>query len=82
MSPSTSSNKPPRLLKLVVPVVVVLQVELVQGQVVPPALDLAISISSEITLNFNNCDKSSNKILKCSSLSCNKLELVTHNWLL
>jgi hypothetical protein len=45
-------------------------------------LDWAISTFSEITLNSNNFDKLFNKTLKCSSLSFNKLELETHNWLL
>ena len=47
-----------------------------------PVLDLEISISSETTHNSNNSDKSSNKTLKCWSLSFNKSELATHNWLL
>jgi hypothetical protein len=86
MSQLTFSNKLPRLPKRVVQVEVPLQEELEtyleqleQVQVVPE-LDLAISISSETTLNSNNFGKSFNKTLKCLNLSFNKLELVTHNW--
>jgi hypothetical protein len=66
---------------LVEPQVFLELLELAQVLVVQ-ALDWETLTSSEITLNSNNSDKSSNKTLKCSSLSFNKLELVTHSWLL
>jgi hypothetical protein len=87
MSRSTFSNKLPKLPKLVVPHAVELQAELevclellevAQVRVVL-ALDWATSISCEITHNSNNFDKSSNKTLKCSNRSFNKLELVIHS---
>ena len=57
---------------------------LVEQQQPPPLRALVVwetSISSATTLNSNNSVKLFNSNLKCSSLSSNKLALVTHNWL-
>lgn len=78
--------------KLVVDVAVVLEVlvllqvfslELVPGPELELELllvDWATSISYETTLNSSNSDRSSNKTLRCLSLSFNKLVQVIHNW--
>lgn len=52
-----------------------------EQQLVVQELDWAILISFETTLNSNNFARSSNRTLRCSSQSCNKLELVTQIWL-
>ena len=43
-------------------------------------VDWATSTSYEIIRSSSNFDKSCNKTLKCSSLSCNKSGLEIHNW--
>jgi hypothetical protein len=85
MNRLTCSNVRPRLVQVDV-VVLLAAPELeailleVRGLEAPPLVDWETSTSYEITPNSSSFDKSCNRTLRCSSLSCNKSVLEIRSW--